>query len=106
VPGGTHEQMEWFNELQHKTTSPDNAVRLRLVSDYMNVVELLPQVRVPTLVLHCRDDAVQPFEEGRFLAASIPHARFVGLEGKNHLFLEDDPCWPKFQQEVGAFLAE
>ena len=36
----------------------------------------------PTLVLHCRDDAVQPFEEGRFLAAGIPGARFVGLEGR------------------------
>ena len=32
--------------------------------------------------------AVQPFEEGRFLAANIPRARFVGLEGRNHLILE------------------
>ena len=106
VPGGTAEQMEWFNELQRKTTSPENAVRLRLVSDHMDIVELLPRVRTPTLVLHCRDDAVQPFEEGRFLAASIPGARFVGLEGRNHLILEGDPGWAKFQQEVEAFLAE
>ena len=98
------EQMDWFNELQRKTTSPDNAVRIRLVSDYMDVVELLPLVSAPTLVLHCRDDAVQPFEEGRFIAASIPGARFVGLEGKNHLILESDPGWPKFQEEVAAFL--
>ena len=105
VPGGTAEQMEWFNELQRKTTSPENAVRLRLVSDYMDIVELLPRVRTPTLVLHCRDDAVQPFEEGRFLAASIPGARFVGLEGRNHLILEGDPGWAKFQQEVEDFLA-
>ena len=34
VPGGTPEQMDWFNELQRKTTSPENAVRIRLVSDY------------------------------------------------------------------------
>jgi len=105
VPGATHEQMDWFNELQRKTTSPENAVKIRLVSDYMNVVELLPRVSVPTLVLHCRDDAVQPFEEGLFIAANIPGARFVGLEGRNHLILESDPGWPKFQQEVAAFLA-
>jgi pimeloyl-ACP methyl ester carboxylesterase len=71
----------------------------------MNVVELLPQVRVPTLVLHCRDDAVQPFDEGRRIAAAIPGAHFVPLEGRNHLILETDPGWPKFREEVGAFLA-
>ena len=47
VPGGTAEQMEWFNELQRKTTSPENAVKLRLVSDYMDIVALLPRVRTP-----------------------------------------------------------
>ena len=106
VPGGTPEQMEWFNELQRKTTSAENAVKLRLVSDYMDVVALLPQVRTPTLVLHCRDDAVQPFEEGRFIAAGIPGAHFVGLDGRNHLILEADPGWPRLQQEVESFLAE
>jgi pimeloyl-ACP methyl ester carboxylesterase len=105
VPGGTPEQMAYFNELQRKTTSPENAVRIRLISDYMNVAGLLPKVATPTLVLHCRDDAIQPFEEGRYLASNIPGARFVGLEGRNHLILENDPGWPVFQHEVGAFLA-
>ena len=44
VPGGTPEQMAWFNDLQRNTTSPENAVRIRLVSDYMDVLKLLPQV--------------------------------------------------------------
>jgi pimeloyl-ACP methyl ester carboxylesterase len=105
VPGGTPEQMAWFNDLQRNTTSPENAVRIRLVSDYMDVIKLLPQVKAPTLVLHCRDDVVQPFEEGRTLAAAIPGARFVGLEGQNHLILETDPGWGRFKEEVGAFLA-
>ena len=106
VPGGTPEQMAWFNELQRKTTTPDDAGRLRLVSDYMDVVELLPRVRCPTLVLHCRDDAVQPFEEGRFIAANIPGARFVGLDGRNHLILEHDPGWSRFRQEIDDFLSD
>ena len=104
VPEGTPEQVHWFNELQRITTSPENAVRIRRVSDSLDVRELLPQVRVPTLVLHCRDDAVQPFEEGRFIASSIPDARFVGLDGKNHLILETDDCWEKFRAEVAGFL--
>ena len=105
VPGGTAEQMDWFNELQRKTTSPENAVRIRMISDYMDVVDLLPQVTAPTLVLHCREDAIQPIEEGRSLASNIPGARFVALEGRNHLILESDPGWPMFQSEVAAFLA-
>jgi pimeloyl-ACP methyl ester carboxylesterase/DNA-binding winged helix-turn-helix (wHTH) protein len=105
VPEGTPEQMQWFNELQRVTTSPENAVRIRRVSDAMDIRELLPLVKVPTLVLHCRDDAVQPFEEGRYIGSSIAGAQFVGLEGRNHLILESDPAWHRFQEEVAAFLA-
>ncbi len=105
VPSGSPDQMNWFNELQRKSTSPDNAVRIRLVSDYINVVDLLPRVTTPTLVMHCHDDAVQPFDEGRFLAANIPDAQFVGLEGANHLILENDPGWPRFQEAFTAFVA-
>ena len=105
VPGGTAEQMRWFNDLQRSTTSPENAVRTRLVSDSIDVEDLLPEITMPTLVLHCRDDAVQPFDEGRKMAAGIPGARFVCLEGRNHLILESDPCWRRFQEEVATFLA-
>jgi pimeloyl-ACP methyl ester carboxylesterase len=55
-------------------------------------------------VLHCRGDSAQPFEEGRRLAAGIPGARFVALEGRNHLLLESDPAWSRLLEEVEAFL--
>lgn len=106
LPGGTPEQMQWFNELQKTTTSPNNAVRMRFVSDTLDVSDLLAKVKAPTLVLHCKDDAVQPFSEGMFIAAGIPGARFVALDGQNHLILETDPGWPKFRDEIGRFLAE
>lgn len=106
VPGGTAEQMRWFNDLQRNTTSPENAVKIRLVSDWIDVRELLPQITMPTLVLHCREDAVQPFEEGRMMAAGIPGARFVCLEGRNHVILESDPGWSRFRQEIDSFLAD
>ena len=104
IPGGTMEQMQWYNDLQRITTSPENAARLRQASDEVDVTHLLPQVRAPTLVLHCRNDAVQSFEEGRILAAGIPGARFVALEGNNHIILETDPGWARFLDEVEAFL--
>jgi class 3 adenylate cyclase/pimeloyl-ACP methyl ester carboxylesterase len=105
VPGASEEQMAWFNELQRVTTSPDNAVRTRLAINSLDVTHLLAQIRVPTLVLHCRDDAMVPFEEGRRMAAMIPQARFVALEGRNHLILENEPAWGRFREEVESFLA-
>lgn len=104
VPGGSAEQVDWFNNLQRITTSPANAVRIRSVSDMLDVTHLLEQVKAPTLVLHCREDAMQPFEEGRRIAARIPNSSFVGLEGKNHLILEKDEAWPRFREAVCAFL--
>jgi class 3 adenylate cyclase/pimeloyl-ACP methyl ester carboxylesterase len=105
MPEATARQMQWFNDLQRITCSPENAVRIRQVADDIDVSDLLPRVAAPTLVLHCRGDAVQPFEEGRRMAAMIPGARFVALEGRNHLILEDEPAWGRFLDEVRGFLA-
>lgn len=104
VPGGSMEQMRWFNELQRKSTSPENAVRFLEEFGEIEVTELLGRVRTPTLVLHCREDAAVPFDEGRRLARGIPDARFVPLEGDNHLLLETDAAWVPFLREVRSFL--
>jgi pimeloyl-ACP methyl ester carboxylesterase len=58
------------------------------------------------LVLHATGDAAVPFEQGRLLAALIPGARLVPLEGRNHILLASEPAWPRFLEEVRAFLAE
>ena len=104
MPGATAEQMQWFNDLQRMTTSPENAVRIRQANNQIDVADLLGRMSVATLVLHCRDDAVVPFEAGRRMAAAIPGARFVTLEGRNHLILEDEPAWPRYIDEVRGFL--
>ena len=106
APSATPEQMQSFNDLQRLTTSPENAARLRQTIDDIDIGELLPRVQAPTLVIHCRDDAVQPFEQGRQLAAGIAGARFVALEGRNHILLEGDPGWERFHEEINDFLAK
>ncbi len=106
MPDATKDHMDWFNELQRTTASPENAVRLYEVAGSADVRDLLPQVSVPTLVIHCRDDGIVPFDRGRKMAAGIPGARFVALEGRNHLTLETEPAWPRFLDEVLRFLAE
>jgi pimeloyl-ACP methyl ester carboxylesterase len=104
IPEGTEEQRTWFNDLQRITTSPENAARLRQTVDEIEVTELLGRVKTPTLVLHCRGDAVQPFDEGRRLAAGIPGARFIALQGRNHIPLNGEPAWSRLVQEIHEFL--
>jgi pimeloyl-ACP methyl ester carboxylesterase len=84
IPEATPEQLEWFNDLCEKTTSPEVAGELLHMRSRLNVVDLLEQIRVPTLVIHAREDGVVPLAEGRLLAARIPGAEFVELESKNH----------------------
>jgi pimeloyl-ACP methyl ester carboxylesterase/DNA-binding winged helix-turn-helix (wHTH) protein len=105
IPGGSIEQTQWLNDLQRNTTSPENAIRIREAMTNIDVTDLLPRVSAPTLVLHCRDDAVAPFEEGRLMAARIPGSRLVELEGRNHVILDGDPGRQRFLDEMRSFLA-
>jgi pimeloyl-ACP methyl ester carboxylesterase len=104
IPGGTKAQADWFNELQRVSTSAEDAVRNLIANGDTDVSALLAQVTVPTLVMHSRDDARVPFDQGRRLAAGIPGARFVSLPSRNHLILEDEPAFPRFLEEMRAFL--
>jgi pimeloyl-ACP methyl ester carboxylesterase/DNA-binding winged helix-turn-helix (wHTH) protein len=105
IPGGTAEQVQWFNDLQRITASPQNAVRLMRAMEDIDMEPLLSEVRIPTLVMHCRGDARVPFEEGRRIASGVKGARFVGLEGRNHLILESEPAWDRFLDEIKNFLS-
>jgi pimeloyl-ACP methyl ester carboxylesterase/DNA-binding CsgD family transcriptional regulator len=104
IPDGTAEQLSWFNELCRRTIAPSMAVRLLQMRGNLNVVDLLEQVRVPTLVIHAREDEVVPLAEGRLLASGIPGAQFVELESKNHILLETEPAWTRFQQVALDYL--
>jgi len=100
----TPQHAQWLNDLQRVSASPENAARIMEACDEINVRNLLPQVSVPTLVLHCDRDRVVPPEEGRIIAAEIPGARFVPLPSSNHLLLPEEPAWEVFLTEIGRFL--
>lgn len=103
APGASAEQMEWFNELCRRTTTPDIAAHLMLARSEIDVRELLPRLKVPTLVIHAVDDQVTPLSASRELAAEIPTAELVQLESRNHVLLEDEPAWSHFKETVLEF---
>ena len=91
IPDADAEAIQAFNELGRVSASAENAVALVSAGLTVDVTELLQQVQVPTLVAHRRGDAGVPFESGRELAALIPGARLLPLEGRNHVILPDEP---------------
>jgi class 3 adenylate cyclase/pimeloyl-ACP methyl ester carboxylesterase len=104
MPGGTPEQLQKFAERQRKTTSAECAYRYFETTRNLDVTDLLPKITVPTLVMHKREDQVQPFDAGRELAAGIPGARFVALQGQNHIPLQQDPETERILEEIKLFL--
>ncbi len=104
MPDANTDQLTRFTNLQRKATPPENAARIQLAIDSIDISKELMRIKAPTLVLHVRDDARAPFEEGRRMAAGIPDARLIPLDGRNHMLLSSDPSLQRFLDEVGLFL--
>lgn len=106
MPDAAPHELEWFDEFQRRTTSPENAVRFQEAFGKIDVRESLGKVRAPTIIFHSREDQRISMEQGRELAIGIPNARFVPLESRNHIILGHEPAWRVCGEEVSAFLAE
>jgi class 3 adenylate cyclase len=106
IPDADAEAIKEFNEMQRVSASPENAAALLSAMRDTDVSELLSHVRAPTLVVHCRGDAVVPFESGRELAVGIPGARFLPLDSRNHVPLPNEPAAEVLEKAVEEFLAE
>lgn len=99
------DHIQWFADMQRLSASGEMAARLRVACDDIDIMDLLPKVRVPTLVIHARKDNVAPLEQARIMASRIPDARFVTIESENHVPVPDDPAWAKLMDEIEAFAA-
>jgi pimeloyl-ACP methyl ester carboxylesterase/DNA-binding CsgD family transcriptional regulator len=104
IPEGSLEQHRALTDMMRLSTSARNAGRILREVANLDVTALAPRVRCPALVFHSRGDARVPFDEGRRVAGLIPDARFVPLEGHNHILLENEAAWPVFVQEIQEFL--
>jgi pimeloyl-ACP methyl ester carboxylesterase len=105
MPSANKEELDWFNEFQRQTTSPENAARFLSVFGDIDVREQLAKVQVPTIVIHSLHDQRIPLATGQALAASIPNAEFVGLESDGHLLLGREPASDVFVETVKDFIA-
>ncbi|MDI1347059.1 MAG: alpha/beta fold hydrolase [Pseudolabrys sp.] len=106
IPDGTVEQQHALNELARVSATPAMAERFLIENANVNVVDLLGKVKAPTLVLHVRNDVRVPFALGQEIAAGIPGAKFITLDGRNHMLLPNEPAHRQFHNAVATFLGQ
>jgi len=104
MPEGSMEQIGWLCEQQRRSTTAEHAARFFHAFQTIDISQDVARVRAPALVLHQRDDGMVPFDRGQQMATLLHDARFVPLEGKNHMILPDEPAWATFTAEVDDFL--
>jgi class 3 adenylate cyclase len=101
APNADEAMTRWWVRRARAAASPGAARDLILMNSQVDICPLLPAIRVPTLVLHRSGDRDSNVEEGKYIAAHIPGARFVELSGEDH------PPWLNSDQildEVEEFL--
>jgi pimeloyl-ACP methyl ester carboxylesterase/DNA-binding CsgD family transcriptional regulator len=103
-PNATPEQARSFNELQRMSCTPRQAARIVSSFSDIDASPFLSRVACPTLVLHTRGDMCAPFDEGLYLASSIPGARLVPLETKSHVPTPGEPSFARVLEEIEAFV--
>ena len=78
--------MEWAGKMERYAASPGTIRKIFQFVGDTDIRHVLPTIRVPTLVMHRRGDTFIDVRHGRYLAAQIPGARYVELEGADSLF--------------------
>jgi pimeloyl-ACP methyl ester carboxylesterase len=73
-----------------RSASPGAAVALLRMNTQIDVRDVLPSIRMPTLVIHRTDDRDVKVEEGRWIAAQVPGAKYVELPGDAHTLWAGD----------------
>ncbi len=86
--------MDWLANYFRSGASPSAAMVLTRMNTEVDIIDILPTIRVPTLMMQRTHDIDVKIEEGRFIAERIPGSRFIELEGRDHLF------WVGNTQEV------
>ena len=89
-PHASGDELQHYTRMQRAAASAEAASIFLELDLNADLRALLPQVVVPTLVLHRRGDRCVPIGRGRELASLLPNARFVPLNGDSHLPYRDD----------------
>jgi pimeloyl-ACP methyl ester carboxylesterase len=90
IPDADAERRARFTRMQRASGSAEVVCQLLAQGYLLRIEDLLDQVATPSLVIHRREDRAVPYRLGRDLAARIPGARLVSLDGQAHFPYDGD----------------
>jgi len=96
--------IEWWGRFERLGATPGAAIELLTMNSKIDISDILPSIQVPTLVIHPRDDVLIDFDAGEHLAANIPSARLVVLDGKDHLPWSGE-CTHEITRAIADFIS-
>jgi DNA-binding winged helix-turn-helix (wHTH) protein/esterase/lipase len=79
------ELVRWWGKFERLGATPGSAIALMKMNSQIDISDVLPTIQVPTLVIHVENDVLIDIQAGRELAARIPGAQYVELQGSDHL---------------------
>jgi pimeloyl-ACP methyl ester carboxylesterase/DNA-binding SARP family transcriptional activator len=106
LPDGPLETWRAFDELQRRSTSPQNAHRLWRAFGSLDCSDAARRLDVPTLILHSTHDQVWSIAQAEELHAIVPGSRLVPLHSRNHILQANEPAFAHFISEVEDFLSD
>lgn len=80
----------WWRQTGHRGASPATALAMFMLARDSDVRELLPEIQVPTLIIHARDNKFVRVDLGRYLADHTPKATYVEILSADHVPWSDD----------------
>jgi class 3 adenylate cyclase len=106
VPSGIADEgmRDAIARFERQSASPSAAIAILRMNREIDVRHVLPAIHVPTLVMHRSGDMATPVDNGRYLAANIPGARFLELPGDNHYLLFEPEIVDRMLGEAEEFL--
>ncbi|MEL6926293.1 MAG: alpha/beta fold hydrolase, partial [Bacteroidota bacterium] len=96
APSKAHDKvfMDWLASYFRSGASPSAALVLTQMNTQVDIIDVLPSIDVPTLMMQRIHDIDVKIEEGRFIAERIKGAKLIEFDGSDHLF------WAGNTQEV------
>jgi pimeloyl-ACP methyl ester carboxylesterase len=82
---------EWFLRLLVESATPRTAEAFQRMAFAIDIRDIVPAVHVPALILHRVGDGVCHVENARWLARHLSDARYLELEGDDHVPWYGDP---------------
>jgi class 3 adenylate cyclase/pimeloyl-ACP methyl ester carboxylesterase len=103
MPDGNEVDKRFFAELVFNSATPEDFEAFEIADDKTDVRSIARQARVPTIVMHVRGDRITPLEFGSELAALIPGARFVIIEGRDEIVVPGDGEIQQIERAIVPF---